>query len=315
MPDTLAEPGFAAALSSVWPSSVTRVLEPGPAEILVGGRPTEALLAAVAPSALVIPFAGLPQSTRTLLLNHPELACFNIHHNAQAVAETALGMLLSLSRRIAAHDAALRAGDWRTRYAPDQSYTLAGRTAVIVGWGAIARRLAPALLALGMRVRAVRRRCEAVVDRDGVRLYPSTRLADAVRGASVLVVAAPATPETEAMVSDDVLALLGVDGIVINVGRASIVDEASLFERLRSDQLFGAGLDVWPDVVPASEASDVRRLPGNHAFHALPNVILSPHRSGHARSIPTERAAQLAALIDRIATGDTPTPMDVAAGY
>jgi phosphoglycerate dehydrogenase-like enzyme len=313
--ESLAEPGFADALKSVWPVSVVRLIESAQADVLISGRPSEELLRRVRPSALVIPFAGLPDATRTLLLTRPDLRCYNLHHNAKAVAETAVGMLLALSRQLAPHDIALRAGDWRPRYAVDTSFTLAGRVAVLLGWGAISRRIAPVLQALGMEVRAVRRRCVEPVMDAGVRVYSAADLAQALDGATAFIIAAPATPETEGLVCDAMLDRLGVDGIVINVGRASIVDEAALFERLENGRLFGAGLDVWPNVVPSAKADALRRTPGNFPFHTLANVVLSPHRSGHARSIPMERARALAELLSRLAAGEAVPAVDVVAGY
>lgn len=313
--ESLAEPGFADALKSIWPASVTRVSAPSPADILISGRPSEELLQRVNPSALLIPFAGLPGATRALLLSRTDLRCYNLHHNAQAVAESAVGMLLALSRQLAPHDAALRAGDWRSRYAVDTSFTLTGRTAVLLGWGAISRRIAPVLLALGMEVCAVRRRCAEPVMDAGVRVYPASDLAQACDCATVLIVAAPATPETEGLVSIDTLDRLGSDSIVINVGRASILDEGALFERLQNGQLYGAGLDVWPNVVPSAHADALRQTPGNFPFHALANVVLSPHRSGHARSIPMERATALVELLNRLAAGEDVPRVDVVAGY
>jgi phosphoglycerate dehydrogenase-like enzyme len=135
--------------------------EPPPdTEVLVAGRPTaEQLAAGPALRTLIIPWAGLPAETRALLPDFPHVAVHNLHHNAAPVAELALMLLLAAAKFTLRYDAALRAGDWRIRYdRPGPAVLLEDKTAFILGYGAIGRRLARACRALGMPVKATRRR-------------------------------------------------------------------------------------------------------------------------------------------------------------
>lgn len=80
-------------------------------QVLIAGRPSpEQLAASEELRALVIPWAGLPDEARGPLREHPELAIFNLHHNAGAVAELALTLLLAVSKRLLPLDRALRLG-------------------------------------------------------------------------------------------------------------------------------------------------------------------------------------------------------------
>ena len=109
-------------------------------EILVAGRPTRKQLT-VCPElrALIVPWAGVPEGTRELLYDFPQLALHNLHHNAAATAEMALALLLSAAKFIVPIDRQLRANDWSPRYAPSPSIGLHDRTALIIGYGQIGR--------------------------------------------------------------------------------------------------------------------------------------------------------------------------------
>ena len=111
----------------------------------------------------------------------------------------------------------------------------------------------------------------------GQRWHPQD-LAAAAAGVDVLMLAIPASPETDGIVEATVLdAIPGA--IVVNVGRASVIDEDAIFARLQDGRLFAAGLDVWWQV-PDSEAARAATPPSAHAFHRLDNVVMSPHVGG-----------------------------------
>ena len=138
---------------------------PQAVDVLVCGVPTDEELAAIVPGgALVIPYAGLATKTRERVLKRPDLAVYNLHHNAQIVAEHTVGLVLAVARKLIAAHRALAAGDWRMRYEPDDSPGLAGRRAVILGQGAIGQRVASVLEALGMQTIGIRRRTPPTLD-------------------------------------------------------------------------------------------------------------------------------------------------------
>ncbi len=121
--------------------------EPADYQVVVSGRPEAGDLDA-SPECrmLVIPWAGLPPTTRALLEDRPHIAVHNLHHNAPATAEMAIGLLLAAARKIVPADQALRQGDWRIRYDTDEGIRLVDRTALVLGHGAIGHRIAHVLV-------------------------------------------------------------------------------------------------------------------------------------------------------------------------
>jgi len=286
-------------------------------QILVADRPQREHLAA-SPDlrALIIPFAGLPETTRDLLLgDFSHLAVHNLHYNAVPVAEMALALMLAAAKFVVPIDRALRAHDWTPRYRPNPSVFLDGKTALILGYGAIGRRVAHLCRALGMRVTAVRRRVAAPPLDVPDEVYPPDALHSLLPQADVLFICLPHTSETTGLIGQGELALLPPRALLVNVGRGPIVDEAALYHALRDGTLHAAGLDVWYDY-PADKAARSHTPPSAYPFHELDNVVMSPHRAAHFDDREMLRATHLAELLNAAARGqDMPNRVDVAAGY
>jgi phosphoglycerate dehydrogenase-like enzyme len=257
----------------------------------------------------------LPPATRDLLRARPALQVFNLHHNAAPTAEMAVGLLLAAARRLVPCDQALRRGDWRPRYATDRGLLLDGARAVVLGYGAIGRRVAVALRALGMDVDAIRRGGTGVEEADGVHVWPVARLDERLDGAHVLVLAVPLTDATRELIDGPRLDRLGTGAILVNVARGAVLDEEALFARLRDGRLGGAGLDVWWRY-PSDAESREATAPSALDFGALENVVLSPHRAGHVDATEGLRARHLARVLAALASGDVPPGrVDLDAGY
>ncbi|KQP63974.1 2-hydroxyacid dehydrogenase [Methylobacterium sp. Leaf112] len=176
------------------------------------------------------------------------------------VADLAMGLLLATLRQIPQADRYLRAGHWPTRPYP-LTPTLRGRTIGILGLGRIGRAIATRLEGFGVALAYHGRRRQPEVSYT----YHATLLGMA-RAVDVLLVVAPGGPETDGLVDAAVLAALGPEGILINVARGSVVDEAALIAALRDGTILGAGLDVFAREphVPAD-------------LVALDHVVLLPH--------------------------------------
>ncbi|MFG0327617.1 MAG: 2-hydroxyacid dehydrogenase [Phycisphaerales bacterium JB037] len=282
-------------------------------QVLVAGVPTrEQLQASSQLRALVIPWAGLPRVTRELLAEFPAIAVFNLHHNAQPTAECALALMLAVAKSIVPVDRALRQGDWRPRYELDRSLLLQGKTALILGYGAIGSRLAAMCRGIGMQVLATRN--DALTMRDaasaeslpeGVTLHPMVALSDLLPRADVLFLALPRTEATQGVIGRTQLAQLPPHAILINIGRGGLVEERALFEALRDRTIAGAGIDTWYQY-PPDEAARPRTLPSELPFHELDNVVLSPHRAGHSAETNLLRAEHLAELLNTLQRGEEP---------
>ncbi len=146
-----------------------------------------------------------------------------------------------------------------------QTGTLPGRTALVIGLGAVGAGAARAAKALGMRVLGVRRsRCPR---RHVDRVYSFAELPTALPHADFVVLAAPLTAETHEILGAAEIALLPRGAGVVNLGRGRLIEQSALVAALRSGQLGGAFLDVaWPEPHP----------PDGPLWDA-PNLILTPH--------------------------------------
>jgi phosphoglycerate dehydrogenase-like enzyme len=289
---------------------------PVPAEyhILVDGRPArEHLLASPNLRALIVPWAGLPEATRDLMQEFPHVPVHNLHHNARPVAEMAITLMLAAAKTIVPADRALRAQDWRPRYRHAPSLLLAGKTALILGYGAVGRIVADLCRALGMTVIATRRGGGPPEGPDEVR--PAAEMGDLLPRADVLFICLPLTPQTEGLIGAAELALLPPGAVLVNVGRGRIVNEAALYRALRDGRLLAAGLDTWYNY-PADPEARASTPPSTFPFHELDNVVMSPHRAGHSDQTENLRMIHLARLLNAAAAGEPmPNRVDLAAGY
>ncbi len=287
-------------------------------EILVAGRPTaEQLRASPALRRLVIPWAGLPAATHDILHDFPHLAVHNLHHNAVPTAEMAVALLLAAAKRLVPIDRRFRAGDWSDRYGQTPAVLLAGKTALILGYGAIGRRVAAACRGLGMHVLGVRRQPEAPADAVAAEIHGPEALPALLPRAHALIVCLPLTAETDGLIGAVELALLPPGALLVNVGRGPVVDEAALYAALREGRLAAAGSDVWYRY-PESEAARASTLPATTPLHTLDNLVMSPHRAGMGGQAEIEalRVTALADLLNAAARGQpVPNRVEVARGY
>lgn len=291
---------------------------PAPADyhILVAGRPQrEHLTASPNLCALIIPWAGLPETTGQLMRDFPHIAVHNLHYNAVPVAEMVVSLMLAAAKSVVPMDRALRAHDWTPRYRSNPSILLEGKTALILGYGAIGQRVAHLCRAFGMKVTAIRRSVATPPLDTSDEIYPPDALHNLLPQADVLIICLPHTPETAGLIGEKELNLLPSSAVLVNVGRGPIVDEAALYHALREGTLHAAGLDVWYNY-PADEAARSHTPPSAYPFHELDNVVMSPHRAGHFDEREMLRMTHLAALLNAAVRGEAmPNRVDLQAGY
>ena len=154
-------------------------------------------------------------------------------------ADTAIGLMLNTIREFSAAEAYLRAGHWQHK-AYRLSASLRGRTLGIIGLGRIGKAIAKRAEAFGLRIVYHGRHPQPAMP---YAYYAS--LIDMARAADILMVVAPGGPQTRHMVNRDILQALGPNGVVINIARGSLVDEAALIEALTTRTILAAGLDVY----------------------------------------------------------------------
>jgi phosphoglycerate dehydrogenase-like enzyme len=292
--------------------------EPARFQVLVGGRlQREQIVASPNLHSLIVPWAGLPESTQQLMLEFPNISVHNLHYNALPVAEHTIALLLAASKFIVPMDRSLRAHDWRPRYEPSRSVLLQGKRALILGYGAIGRQVARLSRGLGLEVTAIRRRASqgSSATPADIAIAPPEALHRTLAQANLLIICLPHTPETTGLIGAAELALLQPPAVLVNIGRGSIVDQAALYQALRDGTLHAAGLDVWYNY-PADEDSRAHTPPADYPFHQLDNVVMSPHRASGATEREELRITHLAVLLYAAARGEPmPNRVDLKAGY
>lgn len=285
--------------------------------VFVSGRPQREQLASM-PNlhTVIIPWVGISAETKATLAEFPQLAVHNLHHNAPPVAELTMALLLAASKLIIPYDQKLRQDDWQMRYQdPSPSLLLEGQTALILGYGAIGRRVAAACRGLGIHVLAVKRRVQEKADAFAEEIHPLEDLADLLPRANFLLICLPLTPQTENLIGERELALLPAHSVLVNVGRGPVVNQEALYLALRDKRLHSAGLDVWYNY-PADQAARRHTPPADYPFHELDNVVMSPHRAGNSLGINRLRMAHLAEVLNKIVEGsEVPNRVDLGLGY
>ena len=176
------------------------------------------------------------------------------------VADTAILLWMAASRRLVAADRWARSGAWERKGAFPLTRSVQKRVVGIVGFGRIGQTIARRATAFDPTILY-----HARSDK-GVEWEFCPDLTDMARRSDVLMVITPGGAGTRHLVSEEVIRALGPDGILVNVARGSVVDEAALVRALEDGGLGGAGLDVF-------EAEP--KIPD--ALKAMDQVVLAPH--------------------------------------
>jgi len=278
--------------------------DPEDYRILIAGRPKRALLeASESLEALIIPWAGIPPSTKELLKEYPHFGVHNLHYNAISTAEFAMALLLAAAKKLVPIDRSFREHDWTNRYLPNPSILLKGKQALILGYGEIGHRVGKMCLSFGMKVSAVRRSIDVRLTEGAVELYPMKEMMKVLANASILFVCLPETSDTIGLIGKDELDRLPEDAILVNIARGAIVQEKALYNALSTGKLAAAGLDVWYQY-PENEEARSHTPPSAYPFHELDNVVMSPHRAGGWTESDLGRMEHLARLLNQAAAGE-----------
>lgn len=191
----------------------------------------------------------------------------------EEVADTTIGLLLNTLREFGKAESYLRAGRWATQgNYPLTKMSLRGRRVGIVGMGRIGKAIARRLEAFSVPIEYHNRRPAGDV------AYPyHATLTGLAASVDTLISVLPGGAATEKTFNAAVFAALGRDGVFINIGRGSTVDEPALITALSNGTIAAAGLDVFADEPNVPQA-----------LIDLPNTCLLPHLG--SASIPTRNA-------------------------
>jgi D-3-phosphoglycerate dehydrogenase len=213
--------------------------------------------------------------------------------NAQAVAEHAVGMMMTLLKRIPESHCALRAGAVQRREA-FMGRELSGKTVGVVGLGHAGSSSARIVKAFGCRVLAYDPYLDAQMYAE--RGATKVELSELLSESEVVTLHIPLTAETRGMFDAAKFAAMRRGAVFINTARGSTYDEAALFDALSSGHIAGAGLDVWEQEPP----------PKNHPLLAHPAVLASPHTAGVTHESRDRVARMAAEAFVAVARGELP---------
>jgi len=213
---------------------------------------------------------------------------------ARGVAEMAMGLTLSLVRRIPEYATEMRDGVIRTNEYVSEGERLFGRRVGIVGFGRIGRALAKLLTPFGVEILV----SDPYAQMDAVTASGATlvQLDELVSSCSVVVLCAALTPETRGMFDSARLSRLRDGSYLINVARGGLIDMNALLQELRNGRITAA-LDVTDPLEP---------LPTDHELRKLPSVMLTPHIAAGGIEMRREMGAIAVEEVVRFAAGLPP---------
>ena len=183
------------------------------------------------------------------------------------VADLAIGLMLSVARRIPQADRYVREGKWASVGNMPLARKMSGARLGIVGLGRIGNAIAKRAEAFGMSIAYTSRNARP----DSPYAYHPSAAALAAQ-VDFLVVITPGGAGTRHLINAEVLEALGPRGYLVNVARGSVVDEQALLAALQKGAIAGAGLDVYENEPHVPEG-----------FWPLDNVVLTPHMASATR--------------------------------
>jgi phosphoglycerate dehydrogenase-like enzyme len=207
--------------------------------------------------------------------------------HSELAGEYAAGALLMLNIGVPRHATNQRVGHW------DQVFNspIRGKTAVLIGVGAIGGAAARHARRLGLTVLGVRRSRRR--HRDVDEMFSPDALPSVLPRADFVLVTAPLTPETRGMIGAKELDLLRPGAGVINMSRAALVDYEALSRKLQNDELRGAIIDV----------TDPEPLPPDSPLWQVRNLFITPHISSDPVDYVDRTMAIIADNLGRLLTG------------
>jgi D-3-phosphoglycerate dehydrogenase / 2-oxoglutarate reductase len=210
--------------------------------------------------------------------------------NADAVAELTVALLFAVNRGVVRADLDVREGeiyrDGTIPYQRFRAWQLAGRTAGLVGLGAVGRATRWRLEGLGMHV----------IAHDPYSDEATHTLDDLLAEADVVSMHAMVTPETQGMIGATQFARMKDGAIYVNTARAMLHDTDALVAALESGKLAGAGLDHF----------EGEHLPVDHPLAGMANVVLTPHIGGATYDTEANHSKLIADGLEELLGGGKP---------
>ena len=191
--------------------------------------------------------------------------------NSPSVAEHAMMFMLACAKRLRPTDQRTRNGDFLKARQELGRVELLEKKVLIIGFGRIGKIVARRCQGFDMQVLA----CDPFIDQQTIRdagVTPVENFRDVLREVDYLTIHVPLNDETENLIGVEELALLKSTAILVNCARGGIINEDALYDVLKNEKIFGAGIDVFA----------IEPTPGDHPLFTLDNVLVNPHAAASA---------------------------------
>jgi len=217
------------------------------------------------------------------------------------IAEWVLSAMLTAAKRTRAADDAQREHRWAGDLVSDELF---GRTLLVLGGGGIGQQIIDRAAAFGMRIWATNRSGRPIANAD--RTVTGDAWRELLGEAHFVVVTVPLTEQTRGMLGAAELDRMRPDAWLLNVGRGATLDEDAVLDAVADGRIAGAALDTWV----------TEPLPADHRAWDIPEVIVSPHRSGSSSAGRHRGLDLFADNVRRFAAGEPlRNEVDLDAGY
>lgn len=227
---------------------------------------------------VIVPFSGTDRIDQKTIEKH-DLKLFNTTVHAIYVAEMAVKLTLGVLGQINTKDQKLAQGDWsgiRSEQPREPWITLIDKNVGIFGFGQIGRNIKHLLSSFTKHFYTI----------DRGKDYEDCLLVDdletLVEKSDVVIISAPLSPTTKHSFNEAILNKMH-NKYLINVGRGDIIEEAALYQALKTKTLKGFAADVW---FHYPKATNQVRLPSQYPIHRFDNVLMSPHCGGFSEKAP-----------------------------
>jgi len=226
----------------------------------------------------------------------------NVYEHEIGIAEYCIASILEIEVGVSSMHRQMRAGNWEGSFVLDSGPhgELFGKTVGIIGYGRIGSETARRLKAFGVTVMA-RTRTPSKTDEFVDDIGSMDDLESMLGVCDYVIVACPLTDATRDLMNVSRFGAMKTSGILINVGRGSVVNEEALFEACRDRRIGGAIIDTWYQY---PKGPDEAVWPSKFAFHRLDNVIMTPHASGWSAGLFKRRWTIIGENLNRVLKGE-----------
>ncbi len=212
----------------------------------------------------------------------------------ETVAEMALALMLSMTRRVVSADKALRAGEWSRKYGDLKGIEIMGKTVGIIGLGKIGAATARRLKSFEVKLLYFSRTRRPEVEAElGIKWRG---LDDLLAESDIITLHVPYSPETHHLINTARFEAMKDGAYLVNTARGRIIDQEAMIDALRSGKLAAAALDVF----------EVEPLDTGSPLTSMDNVILTPHLGASSQEAMRRMATQVAEGVLRVLEGGRP---------